>query len=108
MPKLTHKLPSYRLHKVSGNAVVTLNGRDHYLGAHGSPESVDAYKRLIGEWTTAGPAAAIATNTASTASTDYRSIRDYCLHRASRWELSSSEWKLLRRVCRPTQSPKSA
>ena len=25
-------IPSYRLHKPSGQAVVTLNGRDHYLG----------------------------------------------------------------------------
>ncbi len=36
MPKLTKKLPSYRLHKVSGHAVVTIGGRDHYLGLHGS------------------------------------------------------------------------
>lgn len=42
MPKLVKKLPSYRRHKVSGHAVVTLNGRDHYLGPHGSPESVAA------------------------------------------------------------------
>lgn len=49
MPKLTRKLPSYRLHRVSGHAVVTLNGRDHYLGPRGSPESVEAYKRLIGD-----------------------------------------------------------
>ena len=72
MPKLTKKLPSYRLHKVSGHAVVTLNGRDHYLGPHGSPESVDAYKRLIGEWTTAGPAATAATSTASPTAADFR------------------------------------
>jgi hypothetical protein len=51
MPRLTRKLPSYRLHKVSGHAVVTLNGRDHYLGPHGSPESYEAYKRLISQWT---------------------------------------------------------
>lgn len=72
MPKLVKKLPSYRLHKVSGHAVVTLNGRDHYLGEHGSPESVDAYKRLIAEWTTAGPAAAAATDTASNSGADFR------------------------------------
>lgn len=72
MPKLVKKLPSYRRHKVSGHAVVTLNGRDHYLGPHGSPESVDAYKRLIAEWTTAGPAATAATNAESTAGADFR------------------------------------
>lgn len=44
------KDPSYRLHKASGRAVVTLNGRDHYLGLHGSKESKAAYKKLLAEW----------------------------------------------------------
>jgi hypothetical protein len=34
-------LPSYRLYKRTGQAVVTIDGRDHYLGEHGSPESYD-------------------------------------------------------------------
>lgn len=50
MPKLKHNLPSYRLHKRSGQAVVTLNGKDHYLGLHGTTESRQAYERLIAEW----------------------------------------------------------
>jgi integrase len=54
MPRLTKKLPSYRLHKPSGRAVVTLGGRDHYLGPWGSPESKAEYRRLIAEWITAG------------------------------------------------------
>ena len=29
MPCLAKKLPSYRLHKARGHAVVTLDGRDH-------------------------------------------------------------------------------
>ena len=29
-------LPSYRLHKPTGQAVVTLNGKDNYLGRHGT------------------------------------------------------------------------
>lgn len=49
MPALKNRVPSYRLHKASGKAVVTLNGSDHYLGPHGSPESRTAYDRLIGE-----------------------------------------------------------
>ena len=39
MPKLKNKLPAYRHHKASGQAVVTLNARDIYLGKHNSPES---------------------------------------------------------------------
>jgi integrase len=42
--------PSYRLHKPSGQAVVTINGRDHYLGRFGSAESRQGYDRLIAEW----------------------------------------------------------
>ena len=36
MPKLVHATPKYRRHKASGNAVVTLDGQDHYLGRYGS------------------------------------------------------------------------
>lgn len=49
------KQPAYRLHKRSGLAVVTLNGRDVYLGKHGSPESQAEYDRLIAEWRQQGP-----------------------------------------------------
>ncbi len=44
------RTPSYRLHKPSGQAVVTLDGHDVYLGKHGSPESRAEYDRLIAEW----------------------------------------------------------
>ena len=44
------RIPGYRLHKPSGLAVVTLGGKDHYLGPHGSPESRAEYGRLIAEW----------------------------------------------------------
>ena len=43
-------LPSYRHHKPSGRAVVTLNGQDHYLGPWKSQISRDEYDRLVGEW----------------------------------------------------------
>ena len=32
----SERLPTYRLHKPSGQAVVTLDGHDFYLGRHGS------------------------------------------------------------------------
>ena len=50
MPKLTRRIPSYRLHKASGQAVVTLNGRDHYLGPHNTESSRRVYERLVAEW----------------------------------------------------------
>jgi integrase len=54
MPRRNH-LPTYRLHKQSGQAVVTLpdglgNRRDVLLGAHGSPESRKEYVRVLAEW----------------------------------------------------------
>lgn len=52
MPKRTSpRIPSYRLHKTSGRAVVRLSGRDIYLGKHGTPESHANYNRVISEWT---------------------------------------------------------
>lgn len=50
MPRLTTKVPSYRRHKASGQAVVTLDGKDFYLGQHGADESKAEYERLITEW----------------------------------------------------------
>src|SRR5690348_15260089 len=44
------RIPSYRLHKPTGQAVVTINGKDHYLGRHDTPKSHSEYKRLIAEW----------------------------------------------------------
>jgi integrase len=54
MPKLKFALPSYRHHKVSGHAIVTLNGKDHYLGPWQSESSKTEYQRLLAEWIAAG------------------------------------------------------
>ena len=48
MPK--RRVPSYRHHKPSGQAVVTLNGQDFYLGPWQSQVSRSENDRLIGEW----------------------------------------------------------
>ncbi len=50
MPWLNGRFPKYRLHRHSGQAVVTLNGGDQYLGPFDSPESKVRYDRLIGKW----------------------------------------------------------
>src|SRR3954453_22164076 len=44
------RTPSYRLHKPSGLAVTTIDGRDHYLGKHGTRASRAEFRRLIEEW----------------------------------------------------------
>lgn len=50
MPRLKHKPPKYRLHKASGQAVVTVNRRTVYLGKFDSPESHELYNELIECW----------------------------------------------------------
>jgi hypothetical protein len=45
MPRLVHQLPKYQKHRASGQAVVTLNGQDIYLGPHGTAISKRAYDR---------------------------------------------------------------
>ena len=46
----SRKIPSYRHHKARNFAVVTLDGKDVYLGEYDSPESRAKYDALIAEW----------------------------------------------------------
>lgn len=54
MPR-RQSVPSYRLHKSSGQARVLIGGRHNYLGKYGSSKSREKYARLIAEHF--GPAA---------------------------------------------------
>jgi hypothetical protein len=56
MPKLVHRLPAYRQHKSTGQAIVTFNGRDFYLGPWKSAASRAEYNRLTTEWLASGGA----------------------------------------------------
>jgi integrase len=63
MPRPRNQVPTYRLHKQSGQAIVTIsNGgtrRDVLLGKYGTPESRTEYQRVLAELNTSGPAAAV-------------------------------------------------
>ena len=48
MPKLIK--PAYLHHKATGQARCRINGKDHYLGSYGSPQSREKYAELIDEW----------------------------------------------------------
>ena len=48
MPRKS-SVPSYRLHKASGQARTIVNGRHVYLGKYGSPESRQQYARILAE-----------------------------------------------------------
>jgi integrase len=55
MPKLNKSSnPKYRKHRPTGQAVVTIAGKTHYLGPHGTEASHVEYDRLIAEWLVAG------------------------------------------------------
>lgn len=54
MPRGLRKIPSYRHQKSRNLAVVTLDGRDVYLGKFDSPESRQEYDRVIQEWLAQG------------------------------------------------------
>jgi integrase len=54
MSTRSRTIPSYRLHKPTGQAVVRLNGRDCYLGKHDTEASREKYHRLIAEWLATG------------------------------------------------------
>ena len=55
MPKSSSlRVPSYRRHKPTGQAVVTINGRDIYLGKWNTAASKAEYDRLIAEFLTHG------------------------------------------------------
>jgi integrase len=51
MPR-TPAQPSYRRHKARNCAVVTINGKNHYLGPYDSPASHENYAALIDKWRT--------------------------------------------------------
>jgi hypothetical protein len=47
---MSKREPSLRLHQPSQQAVVTINGKDHYLRPWGSRRAQVEYERLTGEW----------------------------------------------------------
>lgn len=50
MPRLRSSLPKYSRHKASGQAYVVLDGRQIYLGPHGSDISRAEYDRVATAW----------------------------------------------------------
>lgn len=44
------RIPTYRLHRASGQGIATFNGRDVYFGHHRDPASRAGYDRMLAEW----------------------------------------------------------
>ena len=49
MPSVSFSIPKYRRHKGTGQSFVQVNGKRHYLGKFGTPESKQRYSRFIAE-----------------------------------------------------------
>ena len=77
MPKLTKSHPKYRKHS-SGNARVTINGRDYLLGPWQSKTSIREYDRIIAEYLTSGRSPSFGIE--AEAYTVAMLIRDYLRH----------------------------
>jgi integrase len=98
------RTPSYRLHKPSGQAIVTLCGRDIYLGRYNSPESRAEYDRLIAEWLTNGRRVAGPTSESGTDLTMNEMDRAYLRHADSYYVKNgepTTEPKNIRLALRP-------
>ena len=54
VPRLVGATPKYRRHKASGQAIMTIQGRDFYLGPWNSKAGKVEYDRIISEWPAAG------------------------------------------------------
>ena len=75
MPK-TYGPPKYRHYKPKDLAVVRIDGKDHYLGPYGSPESREKYGRLVAEWQASRPLVVSNTGEAPEISVN-ELVRDY-------------------------------
>ena len=51
----SRRIPKYRHYKPKNLGLVVINGKQHYLGRYGSPESLAEYNRLIQEYLAARP-----------------------------------------------------
>jgi hypothetical protein len=76
----SQRIPSYRRHRASGNAIVTIDGRDHYLGRWNTKASKLAYDALIAEWIANGrrlPTAEVELTVAEVCASYWRFAKGY-------------------------------
>jgi integrase len=103
MKNVSKRTPSYCHHKATGQAVVRIDGKDHYLGKFGTHESQAEYDRLIAEWLgngrrLASPTAADGLTVAELLSTYWRWAEGY--YRSENGE-SSLELENIRTALKP-------
>src|SRR4051812_4341555 len=102
MPILKGAVPKYRKHKQSGQAIVTLSGRDYLLGPHGTRASKLEYERLVMEWLASGRSPPFGTAPENMSLTEL--VVDYAQSAKSYYGSGpNSELHRIRRVLRPVR-----
>jgi hypothetical protein len=89
------RLPSYRLHKSSNQAICRILGRTYYLGEFGTKESQDKFNRLVAEYLT-NPSFGIEKTSLSVAEAVVQYLRF-----AQGYFRNSKEYTEFCRACRP-------
>ncbi len=100
MPWSANHLPRYRKHRASGQAIVTINARDYYLGPHRTKASKIEYDRLIAEWLSSGRSLAL--GSPEQAVTIVELLADYLKYAAGYYGKNAhGEYAQLMRAIRP-------
>ena len=91
--------PSYRYHKRSQQAIVSIAGKMYYLGPFESPESHQRYKQVLADhWNPPGLALKPEPRQSSAAITVGRLAVEYAKHVKTKHGDESNEWKQVRLV----------
>ncbi|HBE62277.1 MAG TPA: integrase [Rhodopirellula baltica] len=102
MPKLTQALPQYRKHS-SGQARVTINGRDYLLGPYGTKASRTMYDRVIAEYLASGRSSSFGVRDSSI--TLAMLMVDYARFAKAYYGTGkNSEWHRIKYAIRPIKS----
>jgi hypothetical protein len=91
--------PKYRRHKRSGQAYVSIQGRDYYLGDYGSAESKVQYRRLVAEFTLTGLSPTTPQAKATDGQSD-RTVGELVLAAAVESEMKGEDARAISRIVR--------
>ena len=100
MNELKQRLPKYRLHKRSGHALVVLDGREIYLGKHGTSESLERYNREIAQWLQRGGSSGTETRDEITVAEVMAAYLKYAKGYYVKDGKPTREYEIIREVCR--------
>ena len=91
--------PKYRLHKRSGQVVVSINGKDIYLGKHSTEESQQRYRAAIADhWASPTEAPKVSIQKPNGATTITQLAVEFAKYTKRKHGENGSEWYQIRLV----------